>query len=154
MIGCNIPYCDVLVQRLRITEESYLVFTLENLNSITFAALSAHQLLNRSWYCVRWRNKNPINSKTALCNWVSFILVWEFPAAALCKTLLWTFVFLLHKVRVLFFSILSLIFVWDFFFFSNKKFSNLASCHTNNPMTKTYQWHGRSSFAEIKPQTL
>lgn len=153
MIGCNIPYCDVLVQRLRITKEYYLVFTLENLNSITFAALSAHQLLNRSWYCVRWRNKNPINSNTALCNWISFILVREFPAAALCKTLLWTLVFLLHKVSSFFFHFI-INFCLRFFFFSNKKFSNLALCHTNNPMTKTYQWHGRSSFAEIKPQTL
>lgn len=142
MIGCNIPYCDVLVQRLRITKESYLVFTSENLNSITFAALSAHQLLNRSWYCVRWRNKNPINSKTALCNWVSFILVWEFPAAALCKTLLWTLVFLLHKVRVLFFSILSLIFVWDFFFFQIK------NSQTLHHVTQTTPWPKHTSDME------
>lgn len=137
MIGCNIPYCDVLVQRLRITKEYYLVFTLENLNSITFAALSAHQLLNRSWYCVRWRNKNPINSNTALCNWISFILVREFPAAALCKTLLWTLVFLLHKVRVLFFfCILSLIFVWDFFFFQIKNSQTLHRVTQITPWPK------------------
>lgn len=135
MIGCNIPYCDVLVQRLRITKESYLVFTLENLNSITFAALSAHQLLNRSWYCVRWRNKNPINSNTALCNWISFILVREFPAAALCKTLLWTLVFLLHKVSSFFFHFI-INFCLRFFFFQIKNSQTLHRVTQITPWPK------------------